>query len=119
MDSSAVVRVTPNYCSEKAAVLHEIARDNLWPVTVHQGGFTAAPLHCHEAPVCIYVFSGALLVDGGRKVPPVNACAGARVDIPAGAAHTVSAAGPVITITAFTSSAFAASLPQLPVSDDA
>jgi hypothetical protein len=119
MNSPAVVRVTPDYFSEKAAVLREIARDNLWPVTVDQGAFMAAPLHCHDAPVRIYVFFGALLVNGGRKCPLVLAGAGARVDIPTGAAHTVSADGPVITITAFTSSSFAARLPQLPVPDDA
>ena len=119
MPSIAAVRVAPNHFSSKAEVLLEITRDDLWPVTVHQGGFAAAPLHCHVAPVRIYVFSGALLVNGGRTCPVIVATVGARVDIPAGAVHTVSAEGPVVTITAFTSPAFAASLPQLPVPDDA
>ena len=119
MTSSPVVSVTPSYFSTKAEVLQEIADADLWPVTVHQGGFTAAPLHCHDVPVRIYVFSGTLHVNGGRALPALAATAGARVDIPAGAPHTVSADSPIVTITAFTSSAFAASLPQLPVPDDA
>jgi quercetin dioxygenase-like cupin family protein len=119
MNSPPVVSVRPSYFRAKAEVLQEIARDDLWPVTVHQGGFAAAPLHCHDAPVRIYVFAGTLLVNGGRTRPAFDATVGTRVDIPAGAVHTVSADGPVVTITAFTSSAFAASLPQLPVPDDA
>jgi hypothetical protein len=119
MTLPVVVSVAPNYFHAKAEVLQEIARDELWPVTVHQGGFAAAPLHCHDVPVRIYVFAGTLFVAGGRARPAIGATVGARVDIPAGAAHTVSADGPVVTITAFTSSAFAANLPQLPVPDDA
>ena len=99
-------------------MLAEIARDDLWPVTVHQGAFTAAPLHCHDAPVRIYVLSGSFVVNGGRSQPAVSAFAGARVDIPAGASHPVSADGPVVTITAFGSSAAAAGLPQLPVREE-
>jgi quercetin dioxygenase-like cupin family protein len=119
MNPPATVSVAPNHFTSKAEVLQEIAREDLWPVTVHQGGFAAAPLHCHDVPVRIYVLSGALLVSGGRARPPVLATAGARVDIPAGAAHTVSADGAIVSITAFTSSAAVANLPQLPVPEDA
>jgi uncharacterized protein YjlB len=119
MKTLAAVSVALNHFTSKAEVLAEIARDNLWPVTVHQGAFAAAPVHCHDQPVRIYVFVGALLVSSGRGRPAVVAGIGTRVDIPAGAGHTVSADGPVVTITAFTSSAAAASLPQLPVATDA
>jgi hypothetical protein len=116
MNSPAKVSIVQGHFTSKAEVLAEIARDDLWPVTVHQGGFPAAPLHCHDASVRIYVLAGALLVNGGPVQPPVVAGAGARVDIPAGATHTVSAGAQVVTITAFASSAAAAGLPQLPVS---
>jgi len=115
MSSTPRADVRQAYFTSKAEVLAEIARDDLWPVTVHQGAFGAAPLHCHDAPVRIYVLSGAFLVTGGASQPAALAPAGSRVDIPAGATHTVSADGPVVTITAFNSSAAAAGLPQLPV----
>jgi hypothetical protein len=115
MNSRPKISIRQGHFATKAEVLAEIARDDLWPVTVHQGGFSPAPLHCHDAPVRIYVLSGAFLVDGGPSLPPVLAGAGARVDIPAGAAHTVSAGAHVVTITAFASAAAAAGLPQLPV----
>jgi len=115
MNSPAKVSIAQGYFTSKTEVLSEIAHDDLWPVTVHQGGFAAAPLHCHDASVRIYVLAGALLVNGGRVQPSVLAGAGARIDIPAGAVHTVSADAPVVTITAFTSSAATAGLPQLPV----
>jgi uncharacterized RmlC-like cupin family protein len=115
MNSPAKVSIVPGHFAAKAAVLAEIARDDLWPVTIHQGAFPAAPVHCHDAAVRIYVLAGALCVQGGRAQPPVVAGLGARIDIPAGAPHTVSADGPVVTITAFTTSAAAAGLPQLPV----
>src|SRR5471030_1193746 len=114
MNSTAKVSVLQGHFTSKLEVLTEIAWDDLWPVTVHQGGFSAAPLHCHDASVRIYVLAGALLVSGGRAQPAIVATAGARVEIPAGAVHTVSAHAPVVTITAFTSSAAAAGLPQLP-----
>lgn len=110
--------IRQSHFTSKADVLAEIARDDLWPVTVHQGAFTAAPLHCHDAPVRIYVLSGAFMVNGGPSLPLVMAGAGTRIDIPAGATHTVSAEGIVVTITAFASSAAAAGLPQRPVRDD-
>ena len=119
MNPTPTVSVAPGHFTTKAEVLGEIAGDDLWPVTVHQDGFAAAPLHCHDAAVRIYVFSGTLLVSGGRRQPAIVAGAGARIDIPAGAAHTVSAEARVVTITAFASSAGAAGLPQLPVSEDA
>ena len=115
MTESIRVGFVHGHFTSKAEVLAEIARDDLWPVTVHQGGFPAAPLHRHDASVRIYVLSGGLLIDGGPAQPPVVAGAGARVDIPAGAVHTVSADSPVVTITAFASSADTAGLPQLPV----
>jgi hypothetical protein len=115
MKSPPRISIAQRHFASKAEVLAEIAHDDLWPVTVHQGAFTAAPLHCHDAPVRIYVLAGALFVDGGPAQPVVTAGAGARVDIPAGAAHTVSADAHVVTLTAFTSSAAAAGLPQLPV----
>ena len=115
MNLLPVLSVRPDYFTSKADVLAEIARDDLWPVTVHQGGFAAAPLHCHSAPVRIYVFVGALCVEGGPGTPPVVAAAGCRIDLPAGAVHTVSATAHVVTITAFASSADAAGLPRLPV----
>ena len=105
----------PGHFASKQDVLAEIARDDLWPVTVHQGAFPAAPVHQHDAAVRLYVLAGELLIVGGPAMDPVKARSGARVDIPAGAAHTVSADGPVVTITAFTSSAAAAGLLQLPV----
>jgi uncharacterized RmlC-like cupin family protein len=119
MNARAKVIVAPGHFTSKAEVLAEIARDDLWPVTVHQGAFAAAPLHCHDAPVRIYILSGAFLVNSSQSQPAVLAGAGTRVDIPAGAAHTVSADAPVVTITAFASSANAAGLPQLPVREDA
>jgi len=119
MSSAPRADVRQAHFTSKAEVLAEIARDDLWPVTVHQGAFAAAPLHCHDAPVRIYVLSGAFLVNGGPSRPAMVASAGARVDIPAGATHTVSADGPVVTITAFASSADAAGLPQLPVREHA
>ena len=75
-------------------------------------------MHCYDASVRIYVLAGALLVTGGRAQPAVVARVGARVDIPAGAVHTVRVDAPVVTITAFTSSAAAEGLPQLPVPED-
>ncbi len=110
--------IAQHHFTSKADVLAEIARDDLWPVTVHQGAFPAAPLHCHDAAVRIYILTGAMLVDGGRAQPPVKAGAGARVEIPAGAVHTVSSDAHVVTITAFPTSAAAAGLPQLPVPED-
>ncbi len=118
MNARAKVIVAPGHFTSKAEVLAEIARDDLWPVTVHQGGFSPAPLHCHDAPVRIYVLSGAFLINGGPSLPPVSASAGTRIDIPAGAIHTVSAEGTVVTIAAFASSAAAAGLPQLPVPEN-
>jgi hypothetical protein len=118
MNARPTVTISPGHFTAKAAVLAEIARDDLWPVTVHQGGFPAAPLHCHDAAVRIYVLSGALLVDGGPALPPTLAGAGTRIDIPAGATHTVSAETPVVTITAFNSSAATAGLAQLPVREN-
>jgi uncharacterized RmlC-like cupin family protein len=118
MDSSARVSIAQGHFTTKAAVLAEIARDDLWPVTIHQGAFPAAPLHCHDAPVRIYVLAGTLLVQGGHTEPAVAAAAGTRIDIPTGAAHTVSAGGPVVTITAFASSSAAAGLPQLPAPEN-
>ena len=109
------LRVTAQHFSSKAEVLAEIARDDLWPLTVHQGAFPAAPLHCHDAAVRIYILVGAMLVEGGSRETAVRATVGARVDIPAFAVHTVSSDGPVVTITAFATSAAAAGLPQLPV----
>lgn len=111
--------VSSSHFTTKQEVLAEIARDDLWPVTVHQGAFPAAPRHCHDTAVRIYVLAGAMLVEGGWQQPPVSAVVGARVDIPAGAVHTVSSAGHVVTITAFPTSAAAAGLPQLPVPPDA
>jgi uncharacterized protein YjlB len=119
MSPPPAVRITPGHFQTKAEVLAEITRDDLWPVTVHQGAFPAAPLHCHDTAVRIYILSGAMLVEGGRKQPAVRAAAGTRVDLPACAAHTVSSDGPVVTITAFPTSAAAAGLPQLPVPADA
>lgn len=119
MPLSPALSVKPGYFTTKAEVLAEIARDDLWPVTVHQGAFPAAPLHCHDAAVRIYILTGAMLIDGGRRLAPIKASVGARVDIPAGAVHTVSSEGHVVTITAFPTSAAAAGLPQLPVPPDA
>ena len=118
MRSVPRVSIQQAHFTSKAEVLAEIARDDLWPVTVHQGAFAAAPLHCHDAPVRIYILSGAFIANGGPPLPPVVAGAGTRIDIPAGATHTVSAEGTVVTITAFASSAAAAGLPQRPVRDD-
>ncbi len=118
MKARAKTTIKPGHFASKTEVLAEIARDDLWPVTVHQGGFPAAPLHCHDASVRIYVLAGTLLINDGRTQPAVLAGAGTRVDIPAGAAHTVSAEAPVVTITAFASSAGAAGLPQLPVPEN-
>ena len=115
MTTRPQLSVTPNHFATKAQVLAEIARDDLWPVTVHQGAFPAAPVHCHDTAVRIYVFTGAMWVEGGRHQAPVKAGPGSRVDIPAGAVHTVSSEGHVVTITAFPNSAAAAGLPQLPV----
>ena len=115
MDSAPKVSVLPGHFASKAELLAEIARDDLWPVTRQQDAFAAAPLHRHEVAVRLYVLAGTLLVEGGSTIPAVLAHAGARVDIPAGAVHTVSASGPVVTISAFTSSAATAGLPQLPV----
>lgn len=119
MPTIPCLSVTPHHFTTKAEVLAEIARDDLWPVTVHQGAFPAAPFHCHDVAVRIYIFTGAMLVDGGRRQPPVKAGPGTRVDIPARAAHTVSSDAHVVTITAFPTSAAAAGLPQLPVEPEA
>jgi hypothetical protein len=119
MDSAPIVSVRHGHFTSKAEVLAEIARDDLWPVTRDQGAFAAAPKHRHELAVRLYVLAGILLVEGGSTVPAVPAHAGARVDLPAGAVHTVSASGPVVTISAFTSSAATAGLPQLPVPEGA
>lgn len=116
MPESPALSVKPGHFSEKSAVLAEIARDNLWPVTVHQGAFPPAPVHCHSAPVRIYIFTGEFRVTDDLARPFLNAGPGTRVDIPAGAPHTVCADGHVVTITAFASSADAAGLPQLPLS---
>ena len=119
MPAALSLIVKPGHFTTRAEVLAEITRDDLWPVTVHQGAFPAAPLHCHDTAVRIYILTGAMLVDGGRRQPPVWAGAGARVDIPAGAVHTVSAGAQVVTIAAFPTSAAAAGLPQLPVPPEA
>ena len=115
MTTRPQLSVIPHHFSTKAQVLTEIARDDLWPVTGHQGAFPAAPFHCHDASVRIYVLTGAMLVVGGPSQAPVKAGPGSRVDIPAGAVHTVSSDAHVVTITAFPTSAAAAGLPQLPV----
>jgi mannose-6-phosphate isomerase-like protein (cupin superfamily) len=112
------ITLAPGHFTSKVEVLAEIARDDLWPVTVHQDGFPPAPLHYHEADVRIYVLSGALLVNGGTAQPELVAGFGMRVEIPAGALHTVSTSGAVVTITAFTSSAATAGLPQLPAPEN-
>lgn len=113
------VSIRPAHFATKAEVLAEIAREDLWPVTIHQGAFPAAPLHCHAEPVRIYVIVGALRVEGGPRFPPVWAAAGTRIDLPAGAPHTVLAEAHVVTVVAFATSAAAAGLPQLPVPPEA
>ena len=115
MNAPAQVVIRPGYFSSKTDVLGEITRDDLWPLTIDQGAFAAAPLHCHDAAVRIYVLAGEMIVQGGRAQPIARAHAGTRIDLPAGAPHTVSAEGRVVTIVAFTSSSAAAGLPQLPV----
>ncbi len=110
-----IVSIRPAHFSSKAEVLAEIARDDLWPVTIHQGAFPAAPLHCHAEPVRIYVLAGALRVEGGPRFPPVWASVGARVDLPSGAPHTVMAEAHVVTLVAFATSAATAGLPQLAI----
>ena len=119
MKPTPQLSIVRHHFTSKAEVLAEIARDDLWPVTVHQGAFPAAPLHCHDTAVRIYILTGAMLVEGGRGQLPVKAGAGTRVDIPAGAVHTVSSDAQVVTITAFPTSAAAAGLPQLPVPENA
>lgn len=116
MSAAPEVTITANHFATKAGALAEIARDDLWPVTLDQGAFPAAPIHCHAAPVRIYVLAGTLLVTTGHDRPAVPAPAGTRVDIPAGAAHTVSSDGPITTFAAFTTAATTAGLPQLPIS---
>lgn len=109
-----VISIRPAYFTTKAEVLAEIARDDLWPVTIHQGAFSAAPLHRHAEAVRIYVLGGALRVEGGPRFPPLWVQSGGRIDFPAGAVHTVLAEAEVVTVVAFASSSATAGLPQLP-----
>jgi mannose-6-phosphate isomerase-like protein (cupin superfamily) len=113
MSSRPTVRVVSGHFESKEAVLAEISLDSLWPVTRSQGAFESGPLHYHDEPVRIYVFEGTLFVYVESDGPPIPARAGAKIEIPAGALHALSAEGHVVTITALANAKATEGLPQL------